>query len=290
VFCGKKTIAATDPLRGVPVVADLCDATTLRIRRSFKYASPARLPLLLLEYAQIRRMEKAIVRQVRHSVFISCRDRESIVGREIARTTIVPNGVDLDFWKRSSPERGRDTIVFTGAMDYRPNTDAAIHLIEAILPIVRRTVPEARLQIVGRDPTPALVEAGRQSGVEVTGFVDDVRPYLEGATVFAAPLRFGAGVQNKVLEAMAMEVPVVASALAADGLRTEDGELPPLDVADDPERFADLVAGKLRARDADPRPDAAVRRFVERHFVWSRAGETLDRVIRQTVNGAGPGS
>jgi glycosyltransferase involved in cell wall biosynthesis len=227
------------------------------------------------------RVEADMVHRAHHSIFVSARDRDSVVGRADVPTTIVPNGVDLDFWRRSSRERGRDTIVFTGAMDYRPNIDAALHLAEDILPLVRRSVPEARLMIVGRDPTPRLRAAGEQPGVEVTGFVDDVRTYLEDATVFAAPLRFGAGIQNKVLEAMAMEVPVVASTLAADGLRTEAGDVPPIVVADDPAKFAEHLVQRLQ--DRDETPDETARRYVESRFVWARSGAMLSEIIREAA-------
>jgi glycosyltransferase involved in cell wall biosynthesis len=119
--------------------------------------------------------------------------------------------------------------------------------------------------------------------VTVTGFVEDVRPYLEQATVFAAPLRFGAGIQNKVLEAMAMEVPVVASPLAADGLRTEDGLQPPVQVARGAHDFSDRVIRRLRERASNASPDRAARQYLEAHFVWRRSAEKLDQVLRSVV-------
>ena len=213
-----------------------------------------------------------------HLLFASVRDRDALVGRS-SRATVVPNGVDTGFWRRVAPERGANTIAFTGAMDYPPNTDAALYLAETILPLVQRTIPDARALIVGRDPPPRLERAGQLPGVTVTGFVDDVRPYLEQATVFAAPLRFGAGIQNKVLEALAMELPVVASPLAADGLRTEDGQTPPAQVAGSAQEFADLIVRALHERASDPAPDTAARRYVETHFVWRRSGEKLDQVL-----------
>jgi glycosyltransferase involved in cell wall biosynthesis len=220
-----------------------------------------------------------MMREAAHSVFITCRDREAVAPSEDLPTTIMPNGVDVDFWKRAGRELGNDTIAFTGAMDYRPNTDAALYLIEDVLPLVRRSIPDAKLLLVGRDPTPGLVRAGEREGVTVTGFVDDVRPFLERATVFVAPLRFGAGIQNKVLEAMAMEVPVVASELAADGLRTEDGQRPPVAVAVQAEEFADHVVRILRERTGDRTPDVEARRYVETNFVWSASATKLDRVL-----------
>ena len=283
VFSGKRTYPAIQDLVALPLVVDMCDATSMKIRGSVRYTSPARLPLLLLDYAQVRSAERMLIRNAAHLLFASYRDREALVGRTGNHATVVPNGVDLDFWRRSSPERGANTIVFTGAMDYPPNTDAALHLIEEILPLLQRAIPDARVLIVGRDPTPRLVRAGQRPGVTVTGFVDDVRPYLEQATVFAAPLRFGAGIQNKVLEAMAMEVPVVASLLAADGLRTEDGQQPPVAVARGAQEFADLIGQRLRDRAGDPAPDSAARRYVESHFVWRRSGEKLEQVINSVM-------
>jgi len=136
-------------------------------------------------------------------------------------------------------------------MHYAPNVDAAFHLIRDVFPVVRVEIPDAQLHIVGRDPTPELRAAQNVPGVTIIGFVEDVRPWLEGATVFASPIRFGAGIQNKVLEAMAMELPVVASTVAADGLRTNEGTMPPVDIADDPSQWLDsssTTSGRAKIR------------------------------------------
>jgi glycosyltransferase involved in cell wall biosynthesis len=283
VFSGKRTYPAIAGLHDVPVVADICDATSVRIRGRMRHCSPARLPVLWLEYLQVRAVERRLARQVSWLVFASSRDREALMGSDGTRATIIPNGVDLDYWKRQSAERGADTIVMTGAMDYAPNSDAAFHLIQEILPLVRKTVPSAKLFIVGRDAQPDLLRAGAENDVCVTGLVPDVRPYLEQATVFAAPLRFGAGIQNKLLEAMAMGVPVVASPLAADGLRTEDGVLPPLSVARSKEEHAAEIVRSLVAARTDRAPDLEARRYVERHFDWGRGARKLEQVMASLV-------
>ncbi|MEN9937996.1 MAG: hypothetical protein RLZZ387_4575 [Chloroflexota bacterium] len=279
LFSGKQTYPALEGLRGLPVIADLCDATSVRVRGRMAYVGVDRLPWLLLEYAQVRRVEQALLRRAEHLLFATCRDRDALTGGATPRATVVPNGVDLDYWRPAAPDHQPGTIVFTGAMDYAPNTDAALYLADEILPLVRRSEPDAQVLIVGRDPPEQLRAAGRRPGVTVTGFVDDVRPYLERAAVFAAPLRYGAGIQNKVLEAMAMEVPVVATPLAADGLRTEEGERPPVVVASDAASFAEALVRAIAARRRDPAPDSDARRFVARHFVWSESGQRLDRVL-----------
>ncbi|MFQ5737378.1 MAG: glycosyltransferase [Acidobacteriota bacterium] len=279
VFCGKYTFPAVQPVAELPLIADFCDATSMRIRRSMRYAGPPRLILLLLEYLSVRQRERRLLLRAQHSLFISARDREAVVGNHRNPTTIVHNGVDLDFWKRSAARLGDRTLVFTGAMDYRPNVDAAVCLIRKILPPLRTVLPDVRVIVVGRDPTPRLVELGRQPGVSVTGFVHDVRPYLNAATLFVAPLRFAAGMQNKLLEAMAMEVPIIASPLAAEGLRTERGQPAPIQVVRGWRSWVEEVAGRIIELSRDPRPDARARRFVERNFAWNQSGDKVNQVI-----------
>ena len=284
LLSGKQTIPAMRVLGKLPVVVDVCDAASVRMLGTARHAPVAQRPVLLLKYLHLRQLERRLVRRAAHALFASCRDREALVDGPGGRATVIPNGVDLGFWRRSSSRRGRDTIVFTGRMDFPANADAAVHLIDEIFPLVRRSVGDAKLLIVGGNPTPALIYAGRRAGVSVTGFVADVRPYLERATVFAFPLRFGAGIQNKLLEAMAMEVPVVASPLAADGLRTAEGRRPPLQVGYDRIHFAELLTQALVEGADDPAPDTEARRFVEQHFVWKHSGEKLEQIIRSVAD------
>jgi len=116
----------------------------------------------------------------------------------------------------------------------------------------------------------------------VTGFVPDVRPFLDAASVFAAPLRFGAGIQNKLLEALAMELPVVASTLAIDGLRVGEAA-PPAVVADVPATMADRIVEALETVRADPTPNSAGRAYVESWFRWETSGRLLDTILRSVA-------
>lgn len=278
-YSGKQTYPAIEDVKNLPIVVDMCDATTLRIRGRMRHTNPIYLPYLLLEYLIVRQVESKLVREGEHILFASTRDHESIGLDFSAPVTVIPNGIDLDYWKRSIPQRGLNNIVFSGGMDYAPNVDAALYLIEQILPIVRQSHPDAQVWIVGRDPDPRLVKAGQNQNVNVTGYVNDMRPYLDQATVFAAPLRFGAGIQNKVLEAMAMMLPVVASHLAADGLRTEDGCFPPIKVANSPDEFARMISIELDAAAIDPAPVHENRRYVQEYFVWDTIGNKLENIV-----------
>lgn len=288
LLSGKRTYPVLRSLPDLPLVTDLCDATSSRIRRQLRVTRPARVPALLVEYLEIRRVERALMARSDHVLFASVRDRDAIAGSDETsgarhRSAVVPNGVDLAFWQRRTIALGPDSIVLTGAMDYAPNVDAAIRLATTILPLVQASFPTARVAIVGRDPSAEVAALADLPGVTVTGFVDDVRPYLDAAAVFAAPIRFGAGIQNKVLEAMAMEVPVVASPLAADGLRTEDGRIPPIDIAHAPEVAASMIVAHLRAAAEGRPPLGAARAYVADHFDWSRSADRVDGLLEDAV-------
>lgn len=134
--------------------------------------------------------------------------------------------MDVDFFKPTGTVATRpNSLVFTGSMDWLPNEDAMQYFINDVMPLVRQTVPDLRLTIVGRSPYPSLVElAQRDKNITVTGRVDDVRPYIEEATAFIVPIRIGGGTRLKIYEAMAMEKPVISTTVGAEGLPVRDGK------------------------------------------------------------------
>ncbi len=282
LFHGKSVFPVIEDWDDLPIVADFCDATSMRIRTNMRYARMAAVPLLGLRYAQVRRLEHKLVRKTPHIAFISPRDREAVLG-PADRSAILPNGVDLDYWTRTSHNPRPNCLIFTGVMDYAPNEDAAVYLIDRILPLIRPSVSNLEVFIVGRNASPALLEkARRYPDVTVTGFVDDMRPYLERATLCAAPLRYASGMQNKVLEAMAMQLPVVTTSIVASGLRVNEAE-PPVQVADGAKEFAGHIVNLLAQETERSRLAADGRRFVENHFVWSRSAEKLEKMCLDAV-------
>jgi sugar transferase (PEP-CTERM/EpsH1 system associated) len=188
-----------------------------------------------------------------------------------AKVRAVSNGIDLDFYDpqadfpRLEPSAG-PLIVFTGQMDYRPNVEAVAAFAEQTLPIVRVGAPGARFAIVGRNPAPAVRRLAEREGVIVTGAVPDVRSWLAAADMVVAPLRIARGIQNKVLEAMAMARPVVASPAAFEGIEAEPGR--DLLVADGPREEASAI---LRLIEDQARAQAigeAARLRVETGYRW----------------------
>jgi glycosyltransferase involved in cell wall biosynthesis len=158
-------------------------------------------------------------------------------------------------------------------LDYRPNLDAALFLIDEVLPLVQAELPEASVTIVGRGD-PAELSRVRGPNVEATGEVPDVRPYLQQAAVVAVPIRAGSGTRFKVVEGLAVAAPMVSTAVGCEGIGVRDGEH--LLVANSAENFAGAVVRLLRDRELGRRLGAAGRRFVEDEYSWESAGGRLE--------------
>lgn len=198
------------------------------------------------------------------------------------RISAIKNGVDT---KKCSvlPEGDEsDVLLFVGTMGYSPNADAMLWFCEAILPLVRKSVPHLRLEIVGRNPTADVQALTSLDGVSVSGLVEDIRPFYQKARVVIVPLRAGGGTRLKILEAMSFGRAVVSTRLGAEGLNVVDGEH--LLIADSPLEFADkikslLLDGRLRRSIAE-----RARRFVEKHHDWERIGDELLNCISEFEN------
>lgn len=188
-----------------------------------------------------------------------------------------PNGVDADFFSPTDGRYDAETISFIGRMDYYPNQECMTRFCREVWPLLKSSRPAMKLSIVGADPSPAIRDLGRLPGVTVTGSVPDVRPHIRASALMVAPLAIARGTQNKILEAMAMGVPVVTSSAAAGGVDAE------------PERHflvadtaADIAAAVLRVVDnADERARlaAAGRERMLSNHAWPRSMARLDQII-----------
>lgn len=249
----------------------------------FQYARTAPFPLSVgfrLEGVKVRRYERRLAACFDGASVISDEERRvlvDVVGRPIE---VIPNGVDLEYFQPSpdpTPRYKPHRLVFTGNMGYRANVDAAKYLVLAILPRLRTVMPDVELHIVGMDPTVAVRRLADGRQVVVTGRVADVRPYLREAAAAVAPLRVARGLQNKVLEAMAMRVPVVATPAAIRGLNV----VPNRDarVAADPDEFARALIELMRDPIARERFAEAGRAYVEQNHDWTRLLRRLDDLL-----------
>jgi sugar transferase (PEP-CTERM/EpsH1 system associated) len=273
----------------VPNVPKILDFIDMDSEKWGLYAEHRRFPLSLIyrvEAERLAKYEDEMAHVFDHSIMISEEERRVFQKRVSDRpVAVISNGVDLEYFSprdNVATKIPQPIIVFTGAMDYFPNVDAVQYFCHEIFPSVRRGLSGALFYIVGRNPTRQVRELGKQTNVIVTGTVPDVRPYLAQAAVAVTPFRLARGLQNKVLESMAMGVPVVGTSQAFKGIAatTQNG----IRIADDARSFARCVTTVLQA-DAASRRQAAqqARDYVERHHRWEDQGVKLERLLKEVV-------
>jgi len=191
---------------------------------------------------------------------------------------VIPNGIDLEFFTAQEEViREKATLLFVGNYEYAPNVDAAKYLAQEVLPRVRQIIPHARLQLVGNAPPPEL-QALASEHIEITGRVPDVRPYLARATAFVCPLRLGAGLKNKVLEALAMGIPVVATPLSVDGISVQHGESA---LVASPETIAEETIRLLNDAALQAKLSQNGRRLIEERYSWHSVANQYEALMRR---------
>lgn len=268
--------------RETPHVVDLVDAISRNYKEAARNASSFWRCIYPIEWRRLKRYERYITRSFDHSFIITREDREFVTnGEDFPSLSVLPNGVKpelLDIDQTAYRSVGDDpTIVFLGKMDYFPNVDAARHFVMDILPSIREKFTQTDFLVVGSSPCDAIRELAEVPGVTVTGFVDDPREYLAQADVVVAPMRHGAGLQNKVLESLALARPTVTTSLAREGIDAEDGQ--ELVVADGADAFADAVTSLLDDPIERRRLGTAARHLVIAHYTWDRIGRQLRKAI-----------
>ncbi len=237
--------------------------------------SPLKRGLLEVEWRKVMTREAAACAAADLTIAVSEDDRRRL--SELApqaQTASIPTGVDTAYFRRNGTPEVPGRIVFTGSMDWRPNEDAVLYFIDAMLPAIRREVPSVSLAIVGRNPTQRLRDAAARVGALVSGTVDDVRPWMDAGSVFVVPLRAGGGTRLKIFEALAMEKPVVSTTLGAEGLALAPGR--EFVAADEPNDFVREVVSLLR----DPARRRALaragRRLVEEKYSWGHVAREFE--------------
>jgi sugar transferase (PEP-CTERM/EpsH1 system associated) len=241
---------------------------------------PWRRAPLELEWRKVRRWEARVCAQVNLTITVSEVDRAMLASLAPgARIRAIPTGVDSAYFTPNGMQEAPARLIFTGSMDWYPNEDAMLHFMEAILPRIRREVPEVSLTVAGRNPSERLRAVAARAGVHVTGVVDDVRPYVAEAAVYVVPLRVGGGTRLKIFEALAMGKAVVATPVGAEGLPLVPDEHYLL--ANGPTEFTRAVVSLLRDPSRRRALGKAGRRLVEDRFSWRRVAQNFDTVCAE---------
>jgi sugar transferase (PEP-CTERM/EpsH1 system associated) len=262
-------------------IVDLTDVISLELERSMPYRGLASRLLYALETPRIRRYERRVARDFEETWLISGADRLALLQACAAQNVqVVPIGVDQERFYPTGQPCQPDSLIFVGHLSVFHNVDAVTHLARDILPLVRRQIPACTLTVVGAQPNAQVRALEALLGVSVTGFVPDLNDYLNRAAVFVAPLRFAAGVQTKVLEALAAARPVVTTSLVNAGLGAQAGQ--DLFVADGAAATAERVVALLRDEDLRARLGQAGLQFVRQKYTWQRVVERA-RTIAQNL-------
>jgi glycosyltransferase involved in cell wall biosynthesis len=269
--------------KGTCLALDLHNVYSLIAARTAQESSAMRRVYLNREARLLRKMEAECARRCDVLTAVSTEEAEYFRGLGNAHVHVVPNGVDCQRYAELPVGRkgGVPTILYLGAMSWRPNVAAAQFLAADVLPSVREVVPDAVLRIVGRDPLPEVVALARRPGVSVTGAVDSVVPYLAEAHVLAVPLESGGGTRLKILEAFAAGLPVVSTPVGAEGIDAQPGVH--FLQADRPQ-FARALVAALCDGDTRQRLPSAARQLVLEKYDWRAVGE---RAIDAILDGLG---
>jgi len=279
IFCQLLRVAEYVKDVPIPKTIDYQDVFSKGVERRIDLSPFYLKPLLKMEYKRLLKYEYDLFEIFDHKTIISLPDRDLIPHPDREKIHIIPNGVDTDFFKPMEIEK-KFEMVFIGNMGYPPNVNAAEYLALEILPLVQKKHPEARLLLAGATPD-KKVQNLESASVQVTGWVDDIRLCYAQARIFIAPMQIGTGLQNKLLEAMAMRIPSITSPLAFSALGATEGK--EILVGNSSEEYAGLICKLLDDAPFAEKLAEAGYQFVLSNYNWEPATAELDRIMKQTV-------
>jgi glycosyltransferase involved in cell wall biosynthesis len=266
----------------VPSVLDVDNLWSKLFLRGSKSSNERRLTRRLQKCLDRKKISKYEIAQMRK--FTAClavsQEDEYIIQSQApqAVTAVVPNGVDTEYFSpQPSSNEEASTLLFTGTMSWEPNVDAGKYFVGEILPLVQKENPGVTFQIVGRDPTPEVLELEKYPGVSVTGFVEDIRAYLAACNVYVVPIRYGAGTRLKILEALAMGKAVVSTTIGAEGLQVTQGEN--ILISDEQYQFASQIFELIKNKSLKEKLSLNGRILVEKQYDWSIIAKNLNTLL-----------
>jgi glycosyltransferase involved in cell wall biosynthesis len=271
-----------DSVPGVPIVLNHHNVESqMTHRRADGERSLSRRVYLRRDARKLERYERIACRRAAVNITVSALDAERL--RAVvagAETIVVENGVDLEYFRpRSGQPQEPASLIFAGTMNWYPNQEAMRYFLKDVWPLLLADNPERRLSIIGRDPPAEVLEATREGTVRAPGFVSDVRPYLAAAATYVCPIRDGGGTRLKVLDALAMGMPLVATGLAVEGLGLAE-EVHYLRAETPPDYLRQIRRLETEPALRDQLSESG-RRFVEQHYSWDVIGQHLLHAYEQ---------
>lgn len=273
-------------VNGTPTVFDSVDSITLLFEHTSASGPTWRSRLMAkLDLARTRFYESQLLQRYPRILVTSPKDREALVRLSTPpqpeRIDVLPNGVDLEYFTSLDLPREPATLIFSGKMSYHANVAAALDLAQQVMPLIWPHLPAAKLVIAGKDPSSELRALAQDPRIIVTGTVPDLRPYLAKATVAVSPMRYGVGIQNKILEAMAMGTPVITNSQVLTALQTKPGQ--DLIIADTPTDTARTALELIEDADLAQKIGQAGRHYVESYHDWQNLVTRLEASYRHVI-------
>lgn len=265
--------------KDLPKAIDYQDIFSYGMKRRADIASFLTRPIYTMEYRRLKHYEAAIFDDFDVRSIISEPDRALFPHEKRDEILIIPNGVDHEFFKPMEREKKYE-LVFTGNMSYPPNVNAVEYLADEIMPIVWKTLPDAKLYIAGATPDPKVKKAASDK-IIVSGWLDDIRDAYAQSRVFIAPMRIGTGLQNKLLEAMSMRLPAITSPLANASLGAKPDE--EILIGNNAQEMAQHIITLLTDKEKADRLAQAGFDFTNRVYDWGKATEKLEEAMRGTI-------
>ncbi|MDR1006478.1 MAG: glycosyltransferase [Bacteroidales bacterium] len=269
--------------RNVPVkcVLDFQDCLSMNMLRRSKVCNPALRPLFSREARLLQKYEAAMFDLFALTTIITAADRDSIASERRSEILISANGIDESYFNYEQTSEKKYDIMFCGNMSYAPNADAAEYLVKSIMPLIWSRFPDAKVLIAGAEPSFAVRKLASKN-VEISGYVRDMRLCYAQSRVFAAPLRIGSGLQNKLLEAMAIGTPVVCSALANKALQAAESK--EILIANEPSQYANQILRLLNEDSLRQNLVSNARTFVLNNYNWTSITQNLSSALQKCVS------
>jgi sugar transferase (PEP-CTERM/EpsH1 system associated) len=242
------------------------------------------------EWRKMEAAERRYLRLADRVLAVSETDRDAFATfLDFEKLTVIPTGVDVEYFQPLPGEETANSLVFTGSMDWLPNEDAIFYFADTILPLMREHSPEVFLDVVGRNPSRKLQAlAESEKSIRLTGWVDDIRPFVGRGSVYIVPLRIGGGTRLKIFEAMAMGKAVVSTSVGAEGLAVRSGEN--IVLADTPNDFAQAVISLLRDPRRRKQLGAAARTLVQENYSWTMVANDFASTLQEVIISSSAGN
>jgi polysaccharide biosynthesis protein PslH len=272
-----RTAPLVDELVAIPKVIDLIDALSLNMQRRAEQENPIMAWVAGREARSLKSYEQILLKKFDHAAVVSTTDRDAI--GDFTNLHVIPNGVTPSTSRLPIQAMAAPEIIFSGNMSYFPNINAVQYFIDRVLPLVRRHFPKVRFTVIGANPSPQLQH--QYPEIKFTGYVPQIYDYIAQATVAVAPMQSGSGIQNKILEAMAVGIPVVTTAYGMGGLGAKHNQ--DLLIANTAKDFAASVIALLQDQQLRQRIAVSAQQYIATHHSWEASVAVLENLYRDAI-------